>query len=368
LTKNLEELRAIIGLKMCEGIGDISAYKLISHCGSAAAVFEEKKKHLSNISGISTSIPEALSSGIDWEKVDKEVDFIEKKHINYVTILDRNYPSQLMGVDSPPVLLFFTGSIERLNTTPCISIVGTRNATGYGVSAVAEIINSLKDFDVTIISGLALGIDITSHKASLQNNISTFGVVGHGLKTVYPPIHAPYAKQMAENRGGIISEFFSDEIPNRENFPKRNRIIAGLSFATIVIEASKKSGTLITAELAVNYKKQVYALPGRYNDKYSEGCNFMIKERKVQPILSIHSLTEDLGFKRKKKTTPMVPLTELSPEEQSLVDLIMKSNKISLDNISHGSGMNISQCSAVLFNLELKGLVRSLPGKSYELF
>lgn len=364
----MEELRALIGLKMCEGIGDISAYKLLLHYGSASAVFDEKRQHLSSISGISPNISGLLDTGIDWGAVEKEVRFIEEKHINYITILDKNYPKLLLTIDSPPIILFFKGCIERLSTSPCISIVGTRNATNYGLDAVSEIISSLKNVDINIISGLAHGIDIFAHKECIKNDIPTFGIVGHGIKTMYPSIHAPYANEMTEKGGGVITEFFSDMIPNRENFPKRNRIIAGLSYATIVIEASKKSGTLITAELALGYHRKVFALPGRYSDKYSEGCNFLLKNRSVKPILSITSLFEELGFKKKVSTQKPAASVNLSHEENTIIQLITAKSKVGLDSISANTSISISSCSALLFNLELLGLVRSLPGKMYELY
>ena len=367
MTGNLEELRAIIALKMCDGIGDISAYKLISFCGSAQEVFKEKSKHLSTIPGISASIAGLIHTGIDWKKVDKEVNFIEQNHISYVSIFDPAYPKNLLVTDSPPVLLFFTGTIEKLNHAPCVSIVGTRNATHYGTEAVAEIISSLRNTDVCVISGLAHGIDIITHKYCLQNHVPTFGVVGHGLKTIYPSTHRSYAQQMAESGGGIITEFFSDEIPNRENFPKTNRIIAGLSFATLVIEASQKSGTLITARYALDYKRQLFVLPGRYNDKNSEGCNFLIRTTAAKPILSIGSLCEELRFKKK----PAAPLPkiflELTLEEQNIMSILHQKSKSYIDHISSVSQLHVSTCSSILFNLEMKGLIRSLPGKVYEL-
>jgi DNA processing protein len=363
----VEELRALIGLKMCEGIGDISAYKLLSFFGSAAAVFTEKRRHLSNIPGLSPHIFNCLATGIDWKAVEKELLFIEKNQVQYVSLFDADYPSQLKLIDSPPILLFFSGSIQPLNNQPCLSIVGTRNPTNYGIEAVEAIVDAVKNFNVNIISGLAHGIDIAAHKNCLKRSIYTYGIVAHGMHTLYPPVHSGYARQMCEAGGGIITEFFSGEKPNRENFPKRNRIIAGISAATLVIEASKKSGTLITAQLALNYKRKVFALPGRYLDKYSEGCNLLLKNKQVGPISSIDSLMDELGFKQRVSSTNHHTQPTLSLPEQTILQLIAHYSRLDIDRIATETSMNMSCCAAHLFNLEMLGLIRSLPGKTYEL-
>lgn len=363
----MEELKALIGLRMCDGVGDASTFKLLSFCGCASAVFNEKREHLSGISGISPNISQLLDTGIDWDQVEKELEFIDKNNINHVSIFDPAYPKNLLSIDCPPTLLFFKGNIEPLNQKPCISIVGTRSATRYGIDTVAEIINSLMGCGVNIISGLAHGIDISAHKECLEKNIPTFGIVGHGLKTIYPQIHLDHAREMIQKGGGVLTEYMSYEIPNRENFPKRNRIIAGISFATIVIEALPKSGTLITADLALKFGRKVFALPGRYSDKTSEGCNLLLKNSKVNPIVSIASLYDELGFAKPKKITRPAPIINLNNDEQKVYSLISQNVKIGLDSIAAKTEMNISFCTSVLFNLEMMGLVKSLPGKAYEL-
>jgi DNA processing protein len=367
LTIKLEELKALIALKMCDGIGDISAHKLLSYYGSAAAVFEEKRQHLSCIPGISPNIGEWIHTGINWPDVEKEVAFINKNRVNHVSILDRDYPQKLVQTDAPPPVLFFKGSIEPLNSYKCISIVGTRAPTRYGQEVVEQIINELKDRGVIVVSGLALGIDIAAHKECIQNKLITYGIVGHGLQTIYPREHYPFAQQMIDSGGGIITEFFSGVIPNRENFPKRNRIIAGLSSATLVIEASKKSGTLITAHYALAYKRKVFALPGRYNDKYSEGCNFLLSTPSVKPILSIPDLMDELGLGKKLKPVQPKPDVALDLDELVLMKIFAHTSRINLDEMTSRSQLNLTKCTAALFNLELKGLIKSLPGKLYEL-
>ena len=367
MTIKLEELKALIGLKMCDGIGDITANKLLMSCGSAASIFEEKSKHLSTIPGISLNIEQMLKKGINWRLVEKEVDFIEKNHVNCVSIVDKSYPQNLIQTDSPPPVLFFRGSIEALNSLTCLSIVGTRKATNYGRELVEQLVSELKGLSVMIISGLAFGIDIIAHKACIQNKVPTFAVVGHGLKTIYPAAHRSYLNGLVSSGGGILSDYFSEEAPNRENFPKRNRIIAGLSSATLVIEASHKSGTLITADLALSYKRKVFALPGRYTDKFSEGCNYLLSKRGVMPILSIPGLIDDLGIRKKNNPVKSQQTVLLEPEEKRIIQIFSNFSTINLDDLSSKTQLKISECASILINLEMKGLIRSLPGKTYEL-
>lgn len=363
----MEELRALIGLKICDGIGDVTANKLIATCGSALAVFNEKRQHLSNIQGVPSHVHHLLQGKIDWARVERELVFINKNQISYVAINDKDYPKNLLKSDRPPLLLFFKGPINKLNLMPCVSIVGTRLATGYGIDAVNELVLALKNSGACVISGLARGIDLAAHQASLNHHIPTFGVVAHGLKTIYPAVHRVHSQKMIDSGGGIITEFLFEEIPNRENFPKRNRIIAGLSFATIVIEAAKRGGALITADLALGYARKVFALPGRYNDKYSEGCNSLIKSGKARPVLSISDLVEELGLQSTKTEKRFSKEVLLSDEEIGFVKIFHNNRKITLDNISAKFDKSISDCSALLFNLEMKGVIRSLPGKAYEL-
>ena len=350
---------------MCDGIGDITAFRLISFLGSASEVFSEKSMHLSDISGIPANIKNLLAHGVPWSKVDEELNFIDKKGIKYTTVLDKTYPQSLLQTPSPPVILFHSGSLDNLHKRTCISIVGTRNCTPYGQEFVENLITEMKTMNISVISGLALGIDITAHRKAVKNTLPTYAIVGHGLKTIYPALHRNTAQEMINSGGGIITEFFSSEKPNRENFPKRNRIIAGLSTATLVIEASPKSGTLITADYALNFKRKVFALPGRYTDKNSLGCNMLLKNKQVKPIISIHDLLDSMGLKSlpAKPAEKKVPVLE--PDEQLIFQLLQTKHEISIDNIASATNLQMNVCSSLLFNLEMQGLVRSLPGKTY---
>jgi len=346
LTKNLEELKALIALKMCEGVGDMTALKLIRHCGSAVAVLREKNKHLSTIPGITDRIYDQLNQGINWASVDKEFDFIVENNIGWVSFQDPQYPSSLRTIDAPPLMLFYTGPLPVVQTNPCISIVGTRFATAYGLQFVEDLVSALKDTGVVIISGLAIGIDIAAHKEAIRSGLSTYGVVAHGIKTIYPSIHRGFARALPGHNSGILTEFFSGEIPNRENFPKRNRIIAGLSGTTIVVEAAKKGGALITADFAKRHKRKLYVLPGRYNDRFSEGCNLLLKSKVAQPVLSVASLLEDLNLSSKKTVSPAPTRAPLSLEEQKVIGSFGSNKLHSLDHIADRSSFSISQCAS----------------------
>src|SRR5687767_576625 len=352
---------------MCDGIGDITASKLISHCGGAAAVFKEKSKHLSTIPGVADRIYDLLHSQVNWQNVQKEVDYITKNNLNHVSFTDAQYPQSLLKTDSPPVLLFFTGPIEHLNQKPCISIVGTRFATPYGVQFVDELLQSAKDTDLIVISGMAVGIDIAAHKASVRCGVPTFGIVAHGFDTFYPAIHWDFSRSLPNHNGGIVTEFFSGEAPNRENFPKRNRIIAGLSKATVVVEAAKKGGALITAQYARQYKRDLFVLPGRYYDKFSEGCNFLLKSKVARPIFSANELLSELGFSKTSEKLHQPDFSHLSEKEVQIINILRTNKQSTMDAIAAKAALSISDCATILFNMEMAGIVNCLPGKSYGL-
>lgn len=364
----MEPLKSALGLCFCDGIGPGTAAKLIAACGSLEKVFEADKNQLSNMNGINKNIWQILRTKVDWARVEKEMNYIVKNNINFVLITDSAYPRLLKKIDSPPLILFFSGEIEIINRNQCISIVGTRHATSYGINMVQEFISSISTHPTCIISGLALGIDGAAHKAALANSVPTFGVVAHGLQTIYPSVHRPLASGFKKHGGGLITEFFSDESPNRENFPKRNRIIAGLSATTIVVEAADKGGALITAHYAHKYQRKVYALPGRYTDAYSAGCNDLIEKKRACSIKSVESLIADLGFIHSRDPQHKIVSVMDMPEEERLVyEILQTQNKVSLDAMACYINKDIPRCSHLLFSMEMKGLVRGLPGKIYEL-
>ena len=276
-----------IALTSIPNIGSITAKKLIAYTGSVSQIFNDKKSTLEKIPGIGAFNAQNIIQNKDFalNLAQHELSFIEKHNINALTYLEDNFPKRLIQCEDGPLVIFSNGEFN-FNSQKVISIVGTRNATDYGKEFCENLIFDLMPHKPLIVSGLAFGVDICAHKSAIKNNLPTIGVLAHGLDRIYPAIHTSTAKQMLEN-GGLVTEFRSGTNPDRENFPKRNRIIAGLSDLTIVIESSKKGGSLITADLANSYNRDVFALPGRINDTQSEGCNALIKQNKAHLIQSV---------------------------------------------------------------------------------
>ena len=296
-----------------------------------------------------------------------ELSFIEKHNINALTYLEDNFPKRLIQCEDGPLVIFSNGEFN-FNSQKVISIVGTRNATDYGKEFCENLIFDLMPHKPLIVSGLAFGVDICAHKSAIKNNLPTIGVLAHGLDRIYPAIHTSTAKQMLEN-GGLVTEFRSGTNPDRENFPKRNRIIAGLSDLTIVIESSKKGGSLITADLANSYNRDVFALPGRINDTQSEGCNALIKQNKAHLIQSVKDIEYIMGWKAEENIKPSQTklFVELTNDEKIIYDILIQQDKIAIDDIAFLAKFPMSKTGSVLLEMEFKNLVKSLPGKVFKL-
>lgn len=362
-------MKFAVALTLIEGVGPVNARRLLAYCGSAEQIFYEKKHKLLKIPGIGEYIANFIKNFKDFERAEKEVEFIRKYQINTLFFTDENYPFRLKPYDDAPVLLFCKGKMD-LNNDKIISIVGTRNPTDYGKSFCEKLINKISSYNILVVSGMAFGIDITAHRACLHNNMSTVGVMAHGLDRIYPATHKSTAEKMLAN-GGLITEFISNTKPDRENFPKRNRIVAALADATIVIETAIKGGSMITAQLAFDYNKEVFALPGRIDEEKSKGCNFLIKQNKAAMIESADDLLLALNWKennKQKKLPEQTALfTQLSPEEEQIINCIKDKGNTIIDVISLQLNMPVSLVSAHLLNLEFKGIIKSLPGKVYGL-
>lgn len=356
-----------IGISLIPGVGDKVAKTLIAHCGSAEAVFKEKKSTLLKISGIGNKVAESVATQSVLSRAEEELKFIEKNEIQPLFYLDTGYPQRLKLCDDGPVMLYFRGNVD-LNKRQVIAIVGTRNATSYGLDFCKNFIEDLKPFNPLVISGLAYGIDICAHKESLKMGVPTAGVLAHGLDRIYPQLHKNTANQMLEN-GGLLTEFISESNPDRENFPKRNRIVAGISDAVIVVEAAKKGGALITAEIANSYNREVFAVPGNLGSAFSEGCNHLIKTNKAAMITGVEDLKYILGWKAEEKQTVQPQLfPDLNGVEKQIADLLRdKGGKEELDIICLSLKIPVSKALQHLMGLELKGLVKSYPGKVYGL-
>lgn len=362
-----QELLHLLALIKADGIGDVMAKKLIAHCGSATAVFSEKKEHISKIQGVGTSIIYALKDKTLFEKAAKEIEYMDKNNIQYSYFQDSNYPNYLKHCFDAPVLFFKKGNMD-INNFKTISIVGTRQMTSYGKSVLEDLLLKLKPYNPIIISGLAYGVDIYAHKLALEHNLQTIGVLAHGLDRIYPATHKKQADDMLKN-GGLISDFWSGTKPDRENFVKRNRIVAGLSQATIVIESAEKGGSLITADIANSYNRDVFAVPGRITDAYSRGCNQLIKINKAATLTSAKDVAYILGWEKddkKKKAIQQQLFVELNDVEKQVYNYLLKEGKQQLDVIALHCNLPIFKIATLLLTLELKGVIKPLPGKIFE--
>jgi len=357
-----------IALTFIKSIGPVNAKNLLAYCGSAEAVFSASRKQLLQIPGIGEKTVEAILKTDALKRAQEELNFVEKHGIEILFFSDENYPKRLKNCIDSPILLYFKGK-ANFNHHRIISIVGTRNATDYGKNLCKQLCELLSNYDVLVISGLAYGIDVTTHKECLANDIATVGVLGHGLDRLYPQIHKPVSQKMVLN-GGLLSEFPTLTNPDRPNFPQRNRIIAGIADATIVVEASIKGGALITAEIANSYNKDVYAFPGRTNDVFSEGCNFLIKTNRAGLINNAKDLIYYLGWdddtKEKKKQPQITLQLQLTVNEQKVVDLL-QNGQMAIDELSVATNIQQSKLAIVILTLEMQGIIISLPGKVYKL-
>jgi DNA processing protein len=362
-----EELLYRIGITLIEWVGHINAKRLIGACGSAEAVFKEKKSNLIKIEGIGEFLAQAVIKQKVLARAEKEIKFIEKHQITPLYYLDKNYPLRLKQCIDSPIILYQNGNAD-LNTKNIISVVGTRKATDYGKQFCAQLMQDLLPFNPLIVSGLAYGIDICAHKESLLQGLPTAGVLAHGLDTIYPSAHKTVADKMIQH-GALLTEFLSETNPDRENFPKRNRIVAGLCDAVVVVEAGITGGALITAEIANSYSRDVFAVPGRLGDTYSAGCNKLIKINKAALIESAADIAYLLGWNLSEKSIPKQAklFVDLNPEEEILVNFLREKGGLPIDQICYATNFSMSKASSILLQLEFSGVVKTLPGKVYQL-
>jgi len=363
------ELLYQLALTLVPNIGDVQAKILVNQFGDASSVFKAKKSLLEKIEGIGEVRAKSIKEFDDFHLAEHELKFIEKYKIKTLFLTDENYPKRLLNCYDSPTLLFYKGSAD-LNTSKILAIVGTRSNTDYGKQFTEKLVKDLSEQNILVVSGLAHGIDAIAHKAALKNSLPTLGVVGHGLDKVYPTENTSLAKDMVKDDGGILSEFFSGTKPDKHNFPLRNRIVAGLSDATVVVETNIKGGSMITAKLADAYNRDVFAVPGRTTDKVSSGCNHLIKYNKAILLTDAEELLDVLGWKEKKKERVKQQkelFIELSSEEKQIIQLLQEKEMVHIDEINLGSGLSSSAAAAAILNLELQSVIASLPGKMYKL-
>ncbi len=364
-----EELLHQLSLTLIPHIGPVQA-KILLQQYDVQDIFKAKKSALEKLEGIGTIRAESIKSFTDFSKAEEEIAFIEKYKIKPLFITHKDYPKRLLNCYDSPTLLYYKGETD-LNSEKVIAIIGTRNHTDYGKQITEKLIEELREQNAIVISGLAYGIDAIAHKAALKNNLLTVGVLGHGLDQVYPAQHTGLAKEMLKAGGGLLTEFRSKSKPDKHNFPTRNRIVAGISEATIVVETGIKGGSMITAELANNYNKDVFAFPGKVSDTKSAGCNYLIKNNKAVLLTKAQELIELMGWEEKsqksKARNQRELFIELTDEEKIIIEILKEKNCVHIDEINLKSGLSSSSVAAAILGLELQNVVLSLPGKLYQI-
>ncbi len=356
-----------IGISLIMGIGVVNAKKLIAYCGGADAVFKESKKNLMLIPGIGTYTVNNILNQKVLNRAEKELSFIIKNNVSALYFEDKNFPQRLLNCYDHPIMLYYKGNAD-LNEKRIIAVVGTRRSTTYGRNNCEKIIEGLKEKEVLIVSGLAYGIDSCAHRKALNANLLTVGVLGHGLDNLYPAQNTKLANKMV-TQGGMLTEYISKTKPDRINFPKRNRIVAGMSDAVLVIESDIKGGALITAEIANSYNRDVFALPGNVGSQFSRGCNFLIKTNKAFLVENAKDIAYVMGWddKKIKRKEQLELFVNLSPEEKILMSILENNGESGIDKLILQSKLPTSKVAAALLNLEFNGLINSLPGKQYRI-
>ena len=363
-----EKLLAILRLQKSKGVGDILAKKLIVTIGNVEQIFKEKKRTLEKINGIGSHTIKHLFDKNNVELAEQELAYIHKNNISYSYFLDEKYPTNLQQCIDAPILLFKDGNIDFSNRK-IISIVGTRNMSSYGRNFCNKFVEEISEYNPIIVSGFAYGVDICAHKAAIKNKLQTVAVLAHGLEEVYPKVHKKYIHQLNEN-GGFLTEFWHNETPLRENFLKRNRIVAGISKATIIIESAEKGGSLVTADIANSYDRDVFSVPGRTTDIFSKGCNNLIKTHKAHLLSCASDMVKILNWDIVEKTEKPIQrelFINLTENEQKIYDILHEKGQQVLDVISLECNIPMYQLSSILLQMELKGILKPLPGKMFEL-
>lgn len=360
------ELRAAIALSVLKKMTYKVASALIDEYGSAEAVFSREKLILKDDeSGKETTVFTGDSRKDALAYADSEIEFIEKEGIKPLFFTDNDYPVRLKECDDAPVILYYRGTAD-LNAGHTLSIVGTRHATPYGRSFCEQLVADLAAMfpDLIITSGLAYGIDVCAHRAALANGLNTVAVLGHPLNTIYPVTHRNTAAQIEEN-GALITEYASQMPTLKVNFVARNRIVAGMTDATVVIESKEQGGSLITADLASGYNREVFALPGDIQNETSKGCNNLIKANKASLITSAKDIADFMGWQYKSPRNIISLFPELDEAEQKIIELLNEKRECQINTITEETGIAASLVISSLMGLEFKGLVRSYPGNRY---
>ena len=358
-----------VALTLVPNIGPVQARILVDHFGDAPAVFKAKRSLLDKLEGIGEVRSASIKTFSNFKRAEEEISFIEKYKITPLFLTDEAYPRRLLHCYDPPTMLYYRGS-AHLNASKIIAVIGTRSKTDYGKQLTEKLVAELAHQQVVVVSGLALGIDAVAHRAAIKNNIPTVAVIAHGLDKIYPAEHTGLAKDILKESGGLLTEFMSSTKPDKHHFPSRNRVVAGICDATVVVETDVKGGSMITAELANGYNKDVFAFPGRTIDTKSAGCNYLIKNNKAILLTGAQDIIDTLGWSEKQRppaSRQKELFIQLSPEEQLMFDLLKEKASTHIDELRSRSRLSSSAAAAALLNLELQNLAASLPGKLYKL-
>lgn len=365
-----DELLALLALTCTPRVGLILRRQLIREMKTASAVYEHRTELPELLPGVRPSLVAALDCPAAMKRAEVEMKYIEQHHIHTITIHDEAYPSRLRECDDAPLVLYYCGN-ANLNARHVVSIVGTRKATEYGRDLCTSFLRDLSQLcpDVLVVSGLAYGIDVAAHRASLTNGLSTVGVLAHGLDRIYPSAHRSVAAQMAD-QGGLLTEYMSFTEPERQNFVQRNRIVAGMTDAVVVVESASHGGALITADLGMGYHRDVYAFPGRVGDEYSIGCNQLIRSNSAALITSAADFVQAMGWATDAHPSDGAVqrqlFVELTPDEERVLSCLRQEPEgLSVNLLVVECDIPINRLTAILFSLEMKGVVRSLPGARY---
>ncbi len=356
-----------IGLTLIPGVGDILGKKLVAYCGGPEAVFLETRKSLEKIPGIGSQTVNSILNHSVLKRAEEELIFIEKNKIIPLFYLDKDYPKRLQHCADSPLMLYYLGNGD-LNQQRIIGVVGTRNATDYGKQMCEKLIEGLTTENVMIVSGLAYGIDSCAHRAALKCSLPTIGVLAHGLDRIYPNANRGIAEKMLE-KGGLVTDFMSNTNPDRENFPKRNRIVAGMVDALVVVESAKRGGALITADIANSYNRDVFAFPGKVGDAFSEGCNYFIRTNRAVLVESADDIRYVMGWDKSTNNTKVQTklFHEFTENEQIIIDAFGGEKECTIDEIMIRSQLPISKIASSLLNLEFDGIISAFPGKRYKI-
>ena len=362
-------IQEVLALSLIKNVGPILARQLLAYFKTPAAIFAATERELQAVPNVGAIVAKSIRESSALTLAEKELPLLEKHQIAALTYDDPHYPPLLKDIATAPLILFYRGNLDRIAQAGkrTISIVGTRKATSYGKGFVAEFVAELKAYDpsITIVSGLAYGIDAEAHHAALANGLPTIGVLGHGLSYLYPPKHYTLAQQMLEN-GGLLTEYPFYREPDAPNFLQRNRLIAGLSTATIVVESAAHGGALSTANYCLEYKRHLFAVPGYVGKTWSVGCNRLIARHKASLIENVEDLITALKWEKKPQTQAAGLFFFPSTEEGQLLDALGNGEPKSFDEIVQAVEFPINQLQTLLFDLEMKGQIRQLPGRMYE--